>query len=709
MLINVCSVDQSKHIKSKEQPKGDSDRSIGRTATKLLLGSMQEAPIEIDDAGSETSDVSGSTKIPLDQVDQDGHWSEPGHPFNSHSLADGTRLMALNEPTSDFHEHDIRAAEVADGIRKPNIVHFSQDGPKNQGILPGKQALHTAVLPAPAHKPADIRETPVKNSFRLQSNSPAIEALQEIMTLSTLRGKNQGNFKGITAMHSEYPATRSGVEGPGEGLPVTMVTDTGRRLEDRDSITRAPQQPGSLENGGVGLQVKDVVNTRPSEYTETTNREAKASSGHSTSHQSSQDGLHQVMKSAKVGRPDLQTKDQDRSLPSARVPTSSHIRAAAEIPTRPEGLTPQALIPHAQHTVQAAPTENSNPGQHTSPGYSDRTPICRKLVISPQAGTKRQGDVVAGARKKRTKTVGNGLPQSKLGVTLHKDTANIPKSSQRTITIEGSPIAQAQQEQYARQQEASEEPTENLENNDSESVIYTPQVALENALNEDDPFMAWPGDEKAEAFAFQHDEGSFLGQIRSDARRQRAGADQAHQQTAPEGAGNEEDTDPDETLVEAEEPKLIHGGEGDSSSRSSDSDDSGHVDGSPDDSLGEWQHAMQPHQRSVADSIFRVAHDLVRHLIDTETAITDIVKDYQDDCLMLIKEMEKSHTQKLGQYLQSAQGAGKELAEGFRRTAACLEKDLATVRTSAEENKKKKQNGTADSIKQLRDLMGGFV
>jgi predicted ArsR family transcriptional regulator len=53
----------------------------------------------------------------------------------------------------------------------------------------------------------------------------------------------------------------------------------------------------------------------------------------------------------------------------------------------------------------------------------------------------------------------------------------------------------------------------------------------------------------------------------------------------------------------------------------------------------EWEASLQPHQRSLHDSLMRVSKRVLRHVVDNETAVTDIADVYETDGEQVLQEV----------------------------------------------------------------------
>ncbi|KAL1638499.1 hypothetical protein SLS58_008827 [Diplodia intermedia] len=102
-----------------------------------------------------------------------------------------------------------------------------------------------------------------------------------------------------------------------------------------------------------------------------------------------------------------------------------------------------------------------------------------------------------------------------------------------------------------------------------------------------------------------------------------------------------DDDDPDRTLVDMIEDAFDMDSAEDKSSTalvsSTDAESNGHYE------KMEWERSLKPHQRDIFDVLTRISRHFVRHLIDSETAIEDILQDFEADGTRLIELMEETH------------------------------------------------------------------
>ncbi|KAI9859665.1 MAG: hypothetical protein M1813_006596 [Trichoglossum hirsutum] len=57
----------------------------------------------------------------------------------------------------------------------------------------------------------------------------------------------------------------------------------------------------------------------------------------------------------------------------------------------------------------------------------------------------------------------------------------------------------------------------------------------------------------------------------------------------------------------------------------------------------QWRNSLKPHQSNMLDVLYQISDDLVRHLVDKEVRIEDIVHDYQRGGTKLIQELEQAY------------------------------------------------------------------
>jgi hypothetical protein len=92
----------------------------------------------------------------------------------------------------------------------------------------------------------------------------------------------------------------------------------------------------------------------------------------------------------------------------------------------------------------------------------------------------------------------------------------------------------------------------------------------------------------------------------------------------------------------------------------------------------EWEASLQPHQRALHDSLMRVSKRVLRHVVDNESAVTDIADVFESDGEHLLQDV-----------LQRQNAACDELWQDMHTKKKKLQKDLETsARALARERKR---------------------
>ncbi|KAK8197298.1 uncharacterized protein BKA78DRAFT_305633 [Phyllosticta capitalensis] len=89
----------------------------------------------------------------------------------------------------------------------------------------------------------------------------------------------------------------------------------------------------------------------------------------------------------------------------------------------------------------------------------------------------------------------------------------------------------------------------------------------------------------------------------------------------------------------------------------------------------DWEERLKPHQQNYASALSRVSQRLVRHLIDQETAIEDIVVAFQQDGNNLIDELERAHEEEFELERDTVIKAKTELQSMLERMSVKLRND----------------------------------
>ncbi|KAL8767764.1 MAG: hypothetical protein Q9209_005850 [Squamulea sp. 1 TL-2023] len=143
--------------------------------------------------------------------------------------------------------------------------------------------------------------------------------------------------------------------------------------------------------------------------------------------------------------------------------------------------------------------------------------------------------------------------------------------------------------------------------------------------------------------------------------------------------------DPDTTLVEADDmrhqPRKLRKPmpvSSSSSSTNTSQEESQSSQGSDEQSAAwkRWRNALEPHQRDTLGILYEVSHQLIGHLIDTETAVSDVVDDYQRRGKRFNENLANDLEQDVGQYVQAAKERRDATVERFERFNSIVTKNL---------------------------------
>lgn len=243
---------------------------------------------------------------------------------------------------------------------------------------------------------------------------------------------------------------------------------------------------------------------------------------------------------------------------------------------------------------------------------------------------------------------------------------------------------------------------------DSDGDVVTNIDPLTHA--EGDPFVSTQEEKEAENDQAQANGHSFLSLLKSNAR-QKAQAqaepvdndDDIEQEVEDEG--DEDAEDPDKTLVE-EDYAFMQDQNDDGSSQSSEEPDGRKVQFA--EGFEERMRTLRPYQHDFHHGLFRLAHELSRHLIKAEDTILDLVQDYHKDCVTMIEETESSHRFKLAEFFDNASKKQDNLSEGFEAAARKLDNEMSKVELSREEYFKTRK-GKKNPVGELDRLLQGVV
>jgi hypothetical protein len=120
-----------------------------------------------------------------------------------------------------------------------------------------------------------------------------------------------------------------------------------------------------------------------------------------------------------------------------------------------------------------------------------------------------------------------------------------------------------------------------------------------------------------------------------------------------------------------------------------------------------WRNGLLPHQASLFDELVNVAHRLVAHLADKETAAYNIVEDYRRRGSRLIEQMELSHAASLQKHTATLKERKKllrkELADCGRELKECSD-TLAAV----QRQRSKRDSLSSKTVAEMQDLIAQY-
>ncbi|KAL8694185.1 MAG: hypothetical protein Q9218_001129 [Villophora microphyllina] len=141
--------------------------------------------------------------------------------------------------------------------------------------------------------------------------------------------------------------------------------------------------------------------------------------------------------------------------------------------------------------------------------------------------------------------------------------------------------------------------------------------------------------------------------------------------------------DPDTTLVEGIKGRFTEGKRGSpmfadttgTSSSQGQSHSSDHTDGR-NAAAQRWLDALEPHQHNMLEVLCEISHNLMGHLIDAETAVEDVVNDYQRRGNRMVEKLAEDLKKGLEDYAEDAKTRHKTTAESMRMLRSKLTGNL---------------------------------
>ncbi|KAF2749614.1 hypothetical protein M011DRAFT_474973 [Sporormia fimetaria CBS 119925] len=88
----------------------------------------------------------------------------------------------------------------------------------------------------------------------------------------------------------------------------------------------------------------------------------------------------------------------------------------------------------------------------------------------------------------------------------------------------------------------------------------------------------------------------------------------------------------------------------------------------------EWEASLKPHQREYGARVTRVVRRVLRHVVDSETAVDEVVKTYAEDGQKLIDELAERHREEYAAKSAEVQAQRQEVRREFLRRAEKLKR-----------------------------------
>lgn len=762
------------------------DQAVGTKLIKPERRGTQDAPVDVmSDPPSADDDGNDSELDQYENPYQDQNLDLPKLEANQRApLVPSSPPAAPKVDGKRFTDNFLRIAERASWIDKPHVIQFSDKGPKNQGTLSGKNTAHSR-----NHDQSfstNGRDFRMAVQQRRRPETSAEEAMQEILGCSAKQSK--------TAVDDT-----TWIENDAYTDQIASPTHTVLAAKAAPTVCMAPPPKPMVGSASVKPQILTDTSLpslqQPPSASKVVPSAPMFTTVDRTLHSTTFGKARATPVSKRSKPPEDQGQEQESNKLVKRTNFASSILAASLV-TKPMPTSTSAKSGTGIHHTGLGKSMLGSPLKKTQrQRIEDSLDIASQkkaqltkaiMVTSPasaRTSTKRQSNVEYAAIAKRPKVVIGEDAQLGASRTSVEDAASPRKLSQRTITRDGSPVRQEQEESYSQQQLDSEQVSDDeieavqdrgryfantriehvmaqkdvsAPNKTGTKVVEVPELVVSdeaprslfehqssiaeeesqaishagfdretdepifsqhNPLSDpaEDPFVI-TADERKKKDAVQSEsraqqsEGSFLGRLRL---RIRQTIDRQHEAKAGNDKSldcEQDEDDPDKTLVEAEP--------GHEYERTDADDDKSSQSPSPysrktkvhfEDEFTRRIRALQPHQRSFHDGMFRVVHELVSHLIDAETAVKDVVHDYSSDCAILLEQMEESKRRKVEDYIQSAMTANGVLAKGFKAIAKRIEKDMAEIAARRAESEEYLGQGTNSALTKLDDLLRRFA
>lgn len=636
-------------------------------------GSTQEHPVTLDDGGDESSSYQSSP---------------PSHHKPSAAAAAHSKRLK---------EQDLRAAERAANMQKPNMIHLRPNGPANQGTSSNKRARgsidQNGALDSGARDPQ-------------QPSSIANDAFVEILTGSAKRRIQRADPEDHTPTRPDDNAAQL-EEDSAIDHSALLDQSSPESIQDPRQEQMPPINlplPSNAEVERPAIATKAVVTSTSREPT------LKPTVPHATT---------------------LPNNGRKRRGDDIRTGHSKRLKPSDSVQVKQPLNDLMGANNHRPHTSQRRVTDEGSPvrqeqeesyTQQQNEDFDEMVAIAQPQLNNSRGALSRNVGVLHTTA--RLGDIGDGgiisppAPEGESQAISHADYGS-PASEDIADAVDlasgpEEPLL-ARREQTAVAQAAPKYESQTISHADygspaSEDVADSPDLA---ANQEEVPFAGF--EQMTMPKAAQRDEASFVERLK-DGLREKA------QTKEVEDDNRAEVEDPDTTLIGEETGLTADDGEQDEdeykneykdedyqSSQSSEISAQDRTKVRIEDEFEERTRSLHPYQRSFFDGLVRLSHDLFGHLMGAEDAVGDIVKDYHKDCLMLIEDMEESHRAKLAGYFEDVLTTQKELGRGFEIMTRHLEADMKIVEESRAKYSKEMVERRDDGIKKLDQMLQGFA
>ncbi|KAK6002308.1 hypothetical protein QM012_001946 [Aureobasidium pullulans] len=635
---------------------------------------------------------------------------------------------------------DLDAMAKERALRKPNIVGFDVDGPRNQGSRQEKKSCSSAKHNPPFEEglSSDVDQESTQQPLVAYVETPGPDTrTQEAFDLDTTNNPaHVGTDNSLLATTpGEVAPSKSNPAGdqPQKTLASTGISSTketelagfeplaGSAIIDHKRSKAQMTEAESMSNGhpnetqkSFGLQIRsaslseDLAQELLKDFEDfdeklygTTDKAASlvplAKEGSLRSkrpaNQAAADSIHSVLNkhaqaASNHGDPRVRLRISQPQHTDGPLRTSG---VEASMPTaRPS----QARVRSQLHQTTLSATDRKRPSVEVAEGGTKRLKIeshgHRTQVIQP-ATSKDSG------LRKLSQVDDNGSPMP-YGGKIAQEEAIVPRTRQKSITTASTPprlvMHQSVEESFAQPMALARKEMGNSALHVSQPVTHagfdediqaTAEYQQTFGLHRKVPKHIFPapcGSPPRTASAAQKLIG-FIEALRSEVARRRD-ASEAKDNDGKEIIEREasmKEEDPDKTLVNEVSDDEDDSGDDNSGSRdSSDTDGEDVAKGA----LSMWRDALESHQGDVYDQLVRIAHRLTNHLKDHETAIGDISSDYSQDGMKLIQRLIKDNEAKLEQYRLKQSEMQGALVMRCDQVCGSLSKDMKDIRASGE-------------------------